>query len=178
MRGVTSIFGNSQPLYVIDGIPVSNSVIQNGLNSVSQAAAPVLLGASTQDNGVNRIADLNPADIESYEILKGPSAAAIYGSSAANGVIVIRTRRGSPGEPRFSVSQRMGTHALQHKIGLRRFTLAQAVTYDSAAGIDAPPYPLTNQMYQASGGFPDYEPQVFGDKSLSYQTAPRVLGGG
>src|SRR5260370_9572688 len=80
MRGVTSIFGNSQPLYVIDGIPVSNSVIQNGLNSVSQAAAPVLLGASNQDNGVNRIADLNPADIESYEILKGPSAAAIYRS--------------------------------------------------------------------------------------------------
>jgi TonB-linked SusC/RagA family outer membrane protein len=178
MRGVTSIFGNSQPLYVIDGIPVSNSVIQNGLNSVSQAAAPVLLGASNQDNGVNRIADLNPADIESYEILKGPSAAAIYGSSAANGVIVIRTRRGSPGEPRFSVSQRMGTHTLQHKIGLRRFTLAQAVTYDSAAGIDAAPYTLTNQMYQASGGFQDYEQQVFGDKSLSYETDLRVSGGG
>src|SRR5260370_2894758 len=114
MRGVTSIFGNSQPLYVIDGIPVSNSVIQNGLNSVSQAAAPVLLGASNQDNGVNRIADLNPADIESYEILKGPSAAAIYGSSAANGVDVIKARRGTPGHPPCSVTPTLSTHVLPH----------------------------------------------------------------
>ncbi len=180
MRGVTSIFGSSQPLYVIDGIPVSNSVIQNGLNSVTQAAAPVMLGASNQDNGVNRIADLNPADIQSYEILKGPSAAAIYGSSAANGVIVIKTRRGSPGEPRFSVTQRLGTHMLQHKVGERPFTLAQAITYDSAAGIDAAStgYALTKQIYQASGGFQDFEQQIFGDKSLSYETDLSVSGGG
>jgi TonB-linked SusC/RagA family outer membrane protein len=180
MRGVTSIFGSSQPLYVIDGIPVSNSVIENGLNSVTQAAAPVMLGASNQDNGVNRIADLNPADIQSYEILKGPSAAAIYGSSAANGVIVIKTRRGSPGEPRFSVTQRLGTHMLQHKVGERPFTLAQAITYDSAAGIDAAStgFALTKQMYQASGGFQDFEQQIFGDKSLSYETDLSVSGGG
>lgn len=178
MRGVTSIFGNSQPLYVVDGVPVSNSVIENGLNSVTQAAAPVLLGASNQDNGVNRIADLNPSDVESYEILKGPSAAAIYGSSAANGVIVIKTRRGTPGEPRFSVTQRLGTHMLQHKIGQRVFTLAEAIAYDSAGGIDAAPWTLTRQMYQAGGGFQDYEQQIFGDKSLSYETDLRVSGGG
>jgi TonB-linked SusC/RagA family outer membrane protein len=181
MRGVTSIFGNSQPLYVIDGVPVSNSVIQNGLNSVTQAAAPVLLGASNQDNGVNRIADLNPADVESIEMLKGPSAAAIYGSSAANGVIIIRTKRGAPGEPRFAVTQRLGTHMLQHKVGQRQFTLAQAMIYDSAAGLDsslAGNYALTRQMYQASGGFQDYEQQLFGDKSLSYETDVSVSGGG
>src|SRR5260370_12628970 len=114
MRGVTSIFGNSQPLYVIDGIPVSNSVIQNGLNSVTQAAAPVMLGASNQDNGVNRIADLNPADIQSYEILKGPSAAAIYGSSAANGVIVIKTRRGGPRAPPVSGAPHPRAHTARH----------------------------------------------------------------
>ena len=180
MRGVTSIFGSSQPLYVVDGVPVSNTVIQNGLNSVSQAAAPTLLGASNQDNGVNRIADLNPADIESYEILKGPSAAAIYGSSAANGVVIIRTRRGSAGEPRFSVTQRVGTHALQHKIGERQFTLADAEAYNVGAGIDSATagFALTKAMYQASGGFQDYEQQIFGDKSLSYETDVSVTGGG
>jgi TonB-linked SusC/RagA family outer membrane protein len=185
MRGVTSIFGNSQPLYVVDGVPVSNSVIQNGLNSASQAAAPVILGASNQDNGVNRIADLNPADIESYDILKGPSAAAIYGSSAANGVIIIRTRRGTPGDPRFSVTQRVGTHMLQHKIGLRQFSLADAIAYSAPVFCAGPPFPLcgadsaaVKQMFQASGGFQDYEQQIFGDKSLSYETDVSVNGGG
>jgi TonB-linked SusC/RagA family outer membrane protein len=191
MRGVTSIFGNSQPLYVVDGVPVSNTVIQNGLNSVSQAAAPVLLGASNQDNGVNRIADLNPADIESYDILKGPSAAAIYGSSAANGVIIIRTRRGTPGDPRFSVTQRLGTHMLQHKIGQRQFSLADGIVYSAPVFCSPPPgsppgtpapqcsadSAAVKQMFQASGGFQDYEQQIFGDKSLSYETDVSVNGG-
>jgi TonB-dependent starch-binding outer membrane protein SusC len=91
MRGVTSIFGNSQPLYVVDGLPVSNTIVQSGLNAISSAGSGI--NAGNQDNGVNRIADLNPDDIQSIEILKGPSAAAIYGSSAANGVIVITTKR-------------------------------------------------------------------------------------
>jgi len=181
MRGVTSVFGNAQPLYVVDGVPVSNTVIQNGINSVTQANAG-RAGTSalqTQDNGVNRIADLNPNDIERIEILKGPSAAAIYGSQAANGVVLITTRRGAPGETRFSVTQRVGTHELSNTLGTRRFTLAQAESYDSALGIDsaAAGYALTQQMYQASGGFQDFEQQVFGDKSLSYETDLTISGG-
>src|SRR5256885_252826 len=104
MRGVTSVFGNAQPLYVVDGVPVSNTVIQNGLNAVTAASAG-RAGTSalqTQDQGVNRIADLNPGDIERIEILKGPSAAAIYGSPAGNGVALITTPPGAPGESRFS----------------------------------------------------------------------------
>jgi TonB-linked SusC/RagA family outer membrane protein len=181
MRGVTSVFGNAQPLYVVDGVPVSNTVIQNGLNAVTAASAG-RAGTSalqTQDQGVNRIADLNPDDIERIEILKGPSAAAIYGSQAANGVVLITTRRGAPGETRFSVTQRVGTHALSNTLGARRFTLAQAESYDSAFGIDsaAAGYALTQQMYQASGGFQDVEQQVFGDKSLSYETDLTISGG-
>jgi len=181
MRGVTSVFGNAQPLYVVDGVPVSNTVIQNGINAVTAANAG-RLGTSalqTQDNGVNRIADLNPADIERIEILKGPSAAAIYGSQAANGVIIVTTRRGAPGETRFSVTQRVGTHEISNTLGARRFTLAQAESYDSAFGIDsaAAGYAFTKQMYQASGGFQDFEQQVFGDKSLSYETDVTIHGG-
>src|SRR5438094_846812 len=117
MRGVTSIFGNSQPLYVVDGVARWSSVIQNGLNAVTASAGG--LNSSNQDNGVNRIADLNPDDIESISMLKGPSAAAIYGSSAANGVVLITTRRGASGPTRFSVTQRVGTHLAGSKIQLK-----------------------------------------------------------
>jgi len=173
MRGVTSIFGNSQPLYVVDGVPISNSVIQNGLNAVTQAAGG--LNSSNQDNGVNRIADLNPDDIESLSILKGPSAAAIYGSSAANGVVLITTRRGTPGDTRFSVTQRVGTHVLANKIGEHRFTLSDAIDYNFANfGIDTA---TTTQMYARSGGFQDFEQQVYGDKTLSYETDLNISGG-
>ncbi|HEU6452247.1 MAG TPA: carboxypeptidase-like regulatory domain-containing protein, partial [Gemmatimonadaceae bacterium] len=63
MRGVTSIYGNSAPLYVVDGLPISNTTTANGLNTITQG------GGSDQDNSVNRIADLNPNDIASIEVL-------------------------------------------------------------------------------------------------------------
>ena len=61
-----------------------------------------------QDNPVNRIADLNPEDIERIEVLKGGSAAAIYGSKATNGVVIITTKRGQVGKPQFNISQKVG----------------------------------------------------------------------
>ncbi len=173
MQGVTSIFGRSQPLYVIDGVPVANTAISNGLNAVTAAGAG--LDASNQDNPVNRIADLNPTDVESMAFLEGPSAAAIYGSSAANGVIIITTKHGAPGPARFTITQRLGTNAESNTIGLRHFQLADAITYDSGCcGIDAA---TTTSMFQQSGGFQDYEKQVFGNKSLSYETNLQISGG-
>lgn len=173
MQGVTSIFGRSQPLYVVDGVPVANTAISNGLNAVTAAGAG--MDASNQDNPVNRIADLNPSDIESMQVLEGPSAAAIYGSSAANGVIVITTKHGTPGPARFTISQRLGTNEESNTLGLRHFSLADAIKYDSACcTIDAA---TTTAMYQQSGGFQDYEKQVYGDKSLSYETNLQVSGG-
>jgi len=173
MQGVTSIFGRSQPLYVVDGVPVANTSIPNGLNAVTAAGAG--LDASNQDNPVNRIGDLNPSDIESIEFLEGPSAAAIYGSSAANGVIVISTKRGAPGPARFSITQRLGTNVESNTLGLRRFQLADAIAYDSACcGIDAA---TTTSLFQQSGGYQDYENQVYGDKSLSYETNLQISGG-
>lgn len=172
MRGVTSIFGNSQPLYVVDGVPIANTVINNGLNAVSSAGAG--MNASNQDNGVNRIADLNPEDIANIEMLKGPSAAAIYGSQAANGVIIITTKRGQAGKPRFSFTQRLGTHELEHTLGSRRFTLDEAKDY--AAGYDITPDQV-DAWFQQTGGYQDYEKMVYGDKSLSYESDLSVSGG-
>ena len=92
LRGVTSVFGSSDPLYVIDGVIVSNDAIQPGTNALTSANRNTS-NATNQDNGVNRIADINPNDIESLEVLKGASASAIYGSKAANGVIIIKTKQ-------------------------------------------------------------------------------------
>ena len=83
IRGISTILGSTSPLYVVDGVIVSNTSISSGINVVTASGGPA------QDNAVNRIADLNPNDIESVEILKGASAAALYGSKASNGVVII-----------------------------------------------------------------------------------------
>lgn len=79
IRGETSIGGNNEPLFVVDGIPVDNSQLNSG--------------GATRDFR-NAIADLNPQDIESMSVLKGPNAAALYGSRAAHGVVLITTKNG------------------------------------------------------------------------------------
>ena len=77
-----------------------------------------------QDNPINRIADINPEDIERIEVLKGGSAAAIYGSKATNGVIIITTKKGVQGKPQFNISQRLGSFSRAGTLGSRTFTLA------------------------------------------------------
>ncbi|CAN5921945.1 TonB-dependent receptor [soil metagenome] len=89
LRGNKSIMGNNQPLYVIDGVPMNNAMGPQGAS---------LYGA--QDFG-DAISNLNPEDIESVQILRGPSAAALYGSQAANGVILITTKGGRKGIARI-----------------------------------------------------------------------------
>ncbi len=91
LRGNRSLTGNNQPLYVIDGVPMDNSVSSPSTD----------IGGTTSFDGISNI---NPDDIESITVLKGPSAAALYGSRASNGVIVITTKKGSEGKANVSVS--------------------------------------------------------------------------
>jgi TonB-linked SusC/RagA family outer membrane protein len=84
IRGQNSITGNNQPLFIVDGVPVSNA---------NRGGAPFPSANFDFDYG-NAVSDLNPDDIETLSVLKGPNAAAIYGSRAANGVILITTRKG------------------------------------------------------------------------------------
>lgn len=86
IRGNNSLTGNNQPLYVVDGIPVDNS----GFGSANSSDAAEY---SKSDYG-SGVSDLNSEDIESVSVLKGPNAAALYGSRAANGVILITTKKG------------------------------------------------------------------------------------
>jgi TonB-linked SusC/RagA family outer membrane protein len=88
LRGNRSAAGNNQPLYVIDGVPISNSSNANGQPNSTYGGTP---------DGGDGISNMNPEDIESLTVLKGASAAALYGSQAANGVIVITTKKGKAG---------------------------------------------------------------------------------
>ena len=117
LRGVSTINGSVNPLIVVDGLVISNDAIASNMNAITAAAGGG--NASNQDNPVNRLADLNPADIANVEVLKGASAAAIYGSEAANGVIIITTKRGQTGGPKFTLTQRFGQFRLANKLGQR-----------------------------------------------------------
>jgi TonB-linked SusC/RagA family outer membrane protein len=94
IRGVNVLNGNNQPLFVVDGVPISNNdfAAGDGLGGAGRAAS--------KNNGTNRgngAADINPDDVESISVLKGSNAAALYGSRAANGVILITTKSGKTG---------------------------------------------------------------------------------
>jgi TonB-linked SusC/RagA family outer membrane protein len=94
IRGASSLGGNNQPLFIVDGIPLSNNdfAADDGLGGKGRTIA--------KSNGTNRgngAADINPDDVESISVLKGPNAAALYGSRAANGVVLITTKSGKTG---------------------------------------------------------------------------------
>ncbi|WP_354361387.1 TonB-dependent receptor [Pedobacter sp. UYP30] len=89
LRGITSLSGSNEPLYVIDGVPVSGDATNSGSSKTSP-----LQSINNDQTAVSPLSLINPNDIESVDILKDASAAAIYGSRASNGVIIITTKRG------------------------------------------------------------------------------------
>ncbi len=94
IRGVSSITGGVQPLFVIDGYPITNTGVGNPLNTI------------------------NPADIESVDVLKDASATAIYGSRGSNGVIIITTKKGKSGAPRIEFNSYVGFQEVSHRLKL------------------------------------------------------------
>lgn len=167
LRGVTSINGSSEPLYVVDGVVLSNVAIPSNQNAVTrstQGSNPSL----TQDAQVNRIADLNPNDIENIEVLKGASASAIYGSRASNGVVIITTRRGSPGERRISATQRIGISKISNTLGSRTFnTLAEATAAWGASAVN----------FFTPGIVYDHERELAGRTPVSSESIVDLSGG-
>ncbi len=100
---LVSIRGNNAPLYVVDGIPLiaeSNSALSTSFNTSGETVG--------QGQTISSVSDINPNDIESIEILKDASAAAIYGARAANGVILITTKRGKAGKSEFGLNYYTG----------------------------------------------------------------------
>ena len=168
LRGVSTINADVNPLFVVDGIVASNEAIPNGADAVTAAQAGG--NPRNQDNAVNRIADLNPADIERIEVLKGGSAAAIYGAKATNGVVIITTKRGQVGKPVFNLTQRFGTYQRSNELGRRTYgSLAEALSVFSDTA-------LITSLFQPGQSF-DIEDQIYGRTALSYETAASVSGG-
>lgn len=107
LRGNRSLTGNNQPLFIIDGVPMDNNV----------ASTPATdIGGTTSFNGISSI---NPDDIASMSVLKGPPAAAIYGSRASNGVIIITTKKGASGKANISVSSNLMTSTAYNLLNLQ-----------------------------------------------------------
>ncbi len=164
VRGNSTILGGFDPLFVVDGVIYSNASIPGGRGFTNNAASPLL-----EADPVNRIADLNPADIASIEVLKGAAASSIYGSKASNGVVVITTTRGQAGQARANIVQRFGTFTPLRLLDERRWTEAEAV---DRYGEAARPFFQGN----ASPYFDQYA-QVFSNRGLSHETLADVSGG-
>ncbi|MDF2192806.1 SusC/RagA family TonB-linked outer membrane protein [Paraflavitalea sp. CAU 1676] len=107
LRGATSIGGNNQPLFVVDGVPYDNQTL-NQENLVG-ASNPSGIGFANRNGDYgNRAMDINPEDIETVTILKGPEATALYGSQGAAGVVLITTKRGKAGKGTITYDNNFG----------------------------------------------------------------------
>ena len=179
IRGNTSLFGSGQPLFVIDGVLMSNASISTGRNAITQAAPGLSSLNSNQDQPTNRLADINPNDIEGIEVLKGAAASALYGSRATNGVVLITTKKGRTGAARFSLTQRFGTAQLLRQNGTRRFR-DSTTAFEVAANLNEDAIPAIRGAIIANGGtvpFYDYQQQLYSRTPLNYETNFAVDGG-
>ncbi|MGV3709554.1 MAG: TonB-dependent receptor domain-containing protein, partial [Gemmatimonas sp.] len=128
LRGTNSFISGSDPLYIVDGVIIDNGSAQ-------------LADLGGRSNPQNRLADLNPADIDRIEIIRGAAAAALYGSRANNGVVQIFTKRGSLGKPRFTFTTRYGSSELREE---QPFNL---YPYD-AAGLPTPRFNYQDNIFR------------------------------
>ncbi len=149
LRGVKSLTGSSDPLYVVDGVIVSNAS-----TNVSQLALVNDVGNSSV--GQNRLSDINPDDIATLNVINGAAAAAQYGSRAANGVVIITTKRGQSGKPTVTFSTSFNSNELRKGVPVntygKQFGFAALRLYTiggvSAAQIAANPGTTTTSIFR------------------------------
>jgi len=183
IRGITSILGQGQPIFVVDGVIISNDAVSDGANSITGAGARGTAGGigSNQDALVNRLADLNPEEIESIEVLKSAAATAMYGSRATNGVVVIKTKRGTvTGASQFNLTSRLGRSVAYRLVGTREFTsVAQVRTLPYGNGAGAADSTVLATLYP-SGTIPfthDYQSEFYNNGAPSYEVTGSFNGG-
>jgi len=152
IRGTSTIRAGNEPLYVIDGYPVD--IINSGPESAG----------GTRENSKSALEFLNPEDIASIDILKDASAAAIYGSRGANGVVLITTKKGEIGEPQLSYSTYIGMSRLRKKINV--LTLGEYLQ-----GLED--FGLTNNDF---GGVTDWQEEVY-RTALTHNHNLALIGG-
>jgi TonB-linked SusC/RagA family outer membrane protein len=129
LRGPSTIVGSSDPLYIVDGVIVNND-----------SRELIDLGGYTQ----NRLVDINPADIDRIEIIKGAAAAAIYGSRANNGVVQIFTKKGKTGAPQVSFSTQFKTNSVRKTLPYNEYPFR----FNNATVTDLTQTAVTRYDYQ------------------------------
>jgi TonB-linked SusC/RagA family outer membrane protein len=157
IRGVSSISSTNQPLFIVDGLPMDNKTLNT---AVLGSDAP---GSSTAFNNrgvdfTNRAADIDPNDIETITVLKGPEAASLYGIDAANGAVVITTKRGMPGVNSFQYSNSVRIQKVGKEPTLQRVYQPNSTLIISGSGTGSDtffgaPYPNGTQFYDNIGNF-------------------------
>ena len=169
-RGVSTLGASaSQPLFIVDGVYIDNGQYSNGRSAANKAAAGS--AASSQDNNANRLADLNPDDIESIEVLKGSSAAAIYGTRANAGVVIINTKRGKGGKTTISFGQDLGISKALSYYGGADWTEQKLTDYFTPGEI-----PLLRAA-KANGTYTDWEREIYGGTGSIKNTRLGIAGG-
>ncbi len=153
IRGTGSLSGDNEPLYVIDGIPVDGQGSE--ISGFSWA------GGANGQNRVNPLAGINPSDIESIEVLKDASATAIYGSRAANGVVIVTTKRGQSGQARITYDGYRGWQSLSNK--LEMMNLQEYANFQLEVSEQIPNFVLDDRFLDPSalGEGTDWQDEVF-----------------
>jgi TonB-linked SusC/RagA family outer membrane protein len=154
IRGVSSISGSNQPLMIVDGLPLDNKTLNTGVLASDNPGSAVAFSNRSMDF-TNRAADINPEDIEDLVVLKGPEAAALYGIDAANGAIVITTKRGKAGTGGFEYSNWFRFDATRARPEMQRVygpTTEAGGTLGSFQYFGNP-YPAGTQFYDNVDGF-------------------------
>lgn len=175
LRGASSLTQSAEPLYIIDGVYVDNSQFGTGAGttSFSRAASQT---QGTQDQATNRIADLNPQDIENIEILKGPSAAAIYGTRANAGVILITTKKGKAGKMSVSFGQDLGFSKALHLLDIHKTKWDKQFQFGTETANAATLTSLKSSLNPTDQTW-DYEKIVYGNTGFIRNTRLALTGG-
>lgn len=175
LRGQSTLTGSTQPLYVVDGVIVNNDANQSGIDVVTAATGA---GSSRpQGQPTNRVGDLNPNDIESVEVLKGASAAAMYGAKASNGVVIIKTKRGKGGKTKFNFSTKTGTSSLLRKMDHRVFDNYTEAANQYGADIASLGLNNTDDTTSWAGRDLDYEELLYGQEGGLVEHTLSAVGG-
>lgn len=149
VRGSSSLNSGNNPLFVVDGIPLES----NSISSLN----------GTENSGLNPMADINPSDIASIEILKDAASTAIYGSRAANGVVMITTKRGAAGKPEVILNANAGVSSLTRKLSVLNARQYREAVLDSYRGMTIPEdpfYTIIDSLNPMNNGDVDWQDEL------------------
>ena len=165
VRGSSSLNSGNNPLFVVDGIPLES----NSISSLN----------GTENSGLNPMTDINPNDIASIEILKDAASTAIYGSRAANGVVMITTKRGAEGRPEVILNATTGVSSLTRKLSVlnaRQYREAVLDSYRGMAKPEEPFYTIIDSLNPMNSGDVDWQDELM-RSAKQYKLDLSVRGG-